>query len=111
MDNYEIGFQLILHAGNAKSKALMAIEESRKYNFSESELLLKEAKENLRVAHTTHASLIQKEAAGEKPELNLLLVHAQDHLSMALTVVDQAEEFIHIYKILNKLLNSGGQSK
>lgn len=103
MDNYEIGFQLILHAGNAKSKAMMAIEEARNYQFKEAEGYLEEAKAASREAHKTQTTLIQGEARGDKVEFSILLVHAQDHLTTAMSVMDQAEEFLHIYRTLNKL--------
>lgn len=103
MDNYETGFQLILHAGNAKSKAMMAIEEARKYQFEEAETYLIEAKQDLKLAHNTQTNLIQGEAKGEQVAFSILIVHAQDHLTTAMNVIDQAEEFLHIYRILNKL--------
>ena len=44
MDNYEVSFTLILHAGNAKSAAMMAIEAAREGTFEEAQRLLEEAK-------------------------------------------------------------------
>lgn len=105
MDLYETAFGLILNAGNAKSKSMMAIESAREYEFEEAESLLKEAREDLRNAHQTQTDLIQQEARGEKQELSLIMVHAQDHLTTAMIMVDQAEEFIHIYKLLSKVIN------
>ena len=58
-------FGLILNAGNSKSKSMMAIEEARDYNFAEAEALIKEAREDLRLAHQTQTELIQGEARGE----------------------------------------------
>lgn len=107
MDSYEVSFKLILHAGNSKAKSLLAIEKAREFNFRESEKLVNDAQEELRKAHATHKELIQKEASGEGIEVSLLLVHAQDHLSMAITELDHANEFINIYKILNKLITKG----
>lgn len=109
MDNYETSFQLILHAGNAKSKAMMAIEEGRNYQFEAANLLLQEAKSDIHLAHQIQTNLIQGEAAGKKTDVSILLIHAQDHLSGALNILDQAEEFIHIYTILNTL--QGGRKK
>ncbi|GAB2319697.1 PTS lactose/cellobiose transporter subunit IIA [Alkalibacterium sp. s-m-22] len=106
MDNYEREFQLILHAGDARSKAMLATEEARDGNFDLAEKLVAEAKESFKQAHKSQTSLIQAEAKGEKTELNILLIHAQDHLSIALTSMDNAQEFISIYKVLhhNKLI-------
>lgn len=107
MDNYEVSFQLILNAGNAKSKAITAIEEARNFNFEKAEQLVSEAKKDLRLAHDSHARLIQKEASGEKTEVNALFVHAEDHLSSAMLLLDLAEEFIHLYKLFNQFIEGG----
>ena len=108
MEMYETAFGLILNAGNSKSKSMMAIEEARDYNFAEAEALIKEAREeareDLRLAHQTQTELIQGEARGEKQEVSLMMVHAQDHLTTAMMMADQAEEFLNIYRLLSSLL-------
>ena len=103
MDLYEMAFGLILNAGNSKSKSLMAIETAREFEFEEAENLVAEAEEDLRAAHQTHTNLIQSEARGEKMELNLIMVHAQDHLTTAMIMIDQAREFINLYKLIYDL--------
>jgi PTS system cellobiose-specific IIA component len=42
--------------------------------------------------------MIQKEASGEKLELSLLLMHAEDHLMTAILAKDLIEEMIEIYR-------------
>lgn len=103
MDLYEMAFGLILNAGNSKSKSLMAIETAREFEFEEAENLVAEAEEDLRAAHQTQTNLIQSEARGEKMELNLIMVHAQDHLTTAMIMIDQAREFINLYKLIYDL--------
>ena len=93
-NNYETSFGLILNAGNAKSKSLMAIEAAREFDFEE----------DLRLAHQTQTDLIQGEARGEKSDINIILIHAQDHLTTAMIMIDQAKEFIHVYELLQKVL-------
>ena len=58
------------------------------------------AKETVNEAHHAQTELIQAEIRGEKTPLNLLMVHAQDHLMCALVVIDLAQEFIDVYKKL-----------
>ena len=82
----------------------MAIEEARDFNFDEAVSLIKEAREDLKSAHQTQTELIQGEARGEKSELSLILVHAQDHLTTAMIMIDQAEEFLNIYRLLSKVI-------
>lgn len=48
----------------------------------------KTAAEELSKAHHYQTELIQNEAGGEKTEMTLLMVHAQDHLMNAMTVKD-----------------------
>ena len=59
---------------------------------------LQAAKETVNEAHHSQTELIQAEIRGEKSPLNLLMVHAQDHLMTALVVIDLAQEFIDVYK-------------
>lgn len=103
-DTYETAFGLILNAGNSKSKSLMAIEEARESNFEEAKKLVEEAQEDLHLAHQTQTDLIQNEAKGETNEINIMMVHAQDHLTTAMIQLDQAKEFIHIYELLARVL-------
>ena len=103
MDLYEMAFGLILNAGNSKSKSLMAIETAREFEFEEAENLVAEAEKDLRAAHQTQTDLIQSEAGGEKMELNLIMVHAQDHLTTAMIMIDQANEFINLYRLISEL--------
>lgn len=103
-DIMEMSFGLILNAGNSKSKSLMAIEAAREFDFEEAKQLVKESEEDLRMAHQTQTDLIQGEARGEKSEVSVILIHAQDHLTTAMIMLDQAKEFINIYEMLSKVL-------
>ncbi len=48
--------------------------------------------------HDAHAQLIQQEAAGEKTELSIILMHAEDQLMSAEGFSIIAEEFIQVCK-------------
>ncbi|MFC7394450.1 PTS lactose/cellobiose transporter subunit IIA [Scopulibacillus cellulosilyticus] len=105
MTSEEIIFHIILHGGNARSLAMEAVSLAKNGNFDEAREKLKKASEEISEAHKTQTSLIQKEAEGEKTDVSLLLVHAQDHLMNALTIQDFAKEFVELYE---KLFISGG---
>ena len=92
-EKYEVAFEIIACAGDAKSLALMAIEEARNGNFEQAEKNLAEAREQMAKAHD-----VQSEAQGKSVELNIVLIHAEDHLTMAIMSIDFAEEFIELYK-------------
>lgn len=102
-DKYAVAFELIMNAGNAKSTALMAIEAARDFDFEEADRLLKEAEVDMRKAHQAQFDMIQEEANGNPIEVNIVLVHAQDHLTMAMMARDNAEEFINLYKMIKEL--------
>lgn len=98
MDLQENTMQLIVAAGNARSFAMEAIGKAKIGNIEEARELLNKALEEVNNAHKMQTRLIQEEAAGNKIELNLLMVHAQDHLMNAITVKDLASEFIDLYE-------------
>lgn len=105
--NYEIAFQLIMNAGNSKSASVMAQEAAKKFDFERADQHLKEAELEMRKAHQCQIDMIQQEAQGTPVEVNIILVHAQDHLTMAMMAMDQAKELIEVYKILHKLMKQG----
>ena len=100
MDTNNIAFELILFSGNGRSSAMAAIQEAKQGNFERAEELLKQATEELGKAHNFQTQLIQAEADGKSNPVNILLVHAQDHLMTAMTVRDLAAEIVELYKKL-----------
>ncbi|AVM70079.1 PTS cellobiose transporter subunit IIA [Lachnospiraceae bacterium oral taxon 500] len=108
---YEKAFNLIINAGNAKSLALMAVEAAREFDFEEAEKNLKEAAKEFHQAHQAQSDMIQGEAKGQSVELNIILVHAQDHLTMATMAQDNAQEFINLYRLVKELQETVNELK
>ena len=52
----------------------------------------------MHAAHEVQFNLIRDEANGNSVEVNIILVHAEDHLTMAILASDLAERFIDLYK-------------
>lgn len=102
-NKYAVAFDLIVKAGNAKSAAMMAIEAAKAFDFEEAARSLKEADEEMRNAHQAQMNMLQQEAEGNPVDVNIILVHAQDHLSMAITAKELAEQFIDLYKTIAEL--------
>lgn len=98
----EISFKLILHSGNGRSYAFEAIRAARENNFEKAEELLEMARKELEEAHRIQTELLQKEASGESNIINLLLIHAQDHLMTGITVKEIAEEIINLRRDMSK---------
>lgn len=100
MDLVEVIFEIINYGGDAKGLAYEAMEAAEQGDFEKAEGLLKKADESLVKAHHIQTDLIQKEASGEHLEVNVIFVHAQDHLMSAAEVRTLAESFIRIYRRL-----------
>lgn len=100
-EKYEVAFEIIACAGDAKSLALMAIEAARDGNFDEAAQNLEDARKEMAKAHNAQNDMLQNEAQGRSVELNIILVHAEDHLTMAIMAIDFAEEFIALYRKMN----------
>lgn len=90
---------IIMNAGNARSKCLTATKLAINSEFDKADALLLEAKADLTKAHKTQTKLIKEEISGESQvAISLLMIHAQDHLMNALTVRDLAEIVIQDIK-------------
>lgn len=93
-----ISFKIIGFAGDAYSSFNEAIENARKFNFDESERLIKCGQEQLICAHKSQTELLVSEANNEEIPFSIIMVHAQDHLMNAVMYERIALEFIELYK-------------
>ena len=96
--NEMISFSIIANAGDARSFAFAALEAAKKGNFEEAEELLKKSEEAATLAHKAQTELLFKEANGEKTPVDVILVHAQDHLMTSMLASELIRELITIYK-------------
>lgn len=94
----EVIMGLIVNGGNARTLAMKAIYAAKSGDFEQATAYLKECNEALLEAHHAQTELLTKEAKGDKTEVTLLMVHAQDHLMNAITVKDMATEIVDLYK-------------
>lgn len=93
-----ISFGIIANAGDARSYAFGALEAAKKGNFEEAEELLKKSDEAAIKAHHAQTELLVKEANGDKTPVDVLLVHAQDHLMTSMLAVELIKELITLYR-------------
>ena len=106
MDNekmYEIAFQIIFHAGESRSLSSEAMDAAENYDFEKAEELLKKANDEFLECHQIQTDLLTAEANGESSPVNIILVHSQDHLTMATMAMENANRIIKMYKKLEKL--------
>ena len=86
--------KIIMNAGDAKSDCIQAIQCARKKDFKTAGELMNQADSKILQIHCLQNELMQRECRGEKIELSILMVHAQDHLTNAIVTFDLASEFI-----------------
>ena len=92
---------IIVYAGDCKNHAYGALRKAKEKNFEEAEKEMKLAEESISKAHDFQTAMIQKEANGEKVELSVLFVHAQDHLMTAMSEKTLIQEIIELRKSIN----------
>lgn len=97
-----ICFKIISAAGSARSNYIEAMQWARKLDFKKAEELIKDGEKEFNNAHKAHAELIQKEANGEKTDVSLLLVHAEDQMTSTEMFKIIVEEHIELIKCLKE---------
>ena len=90
---------VVMLAGDARSSAMEGIKIAKEHDFEKAEALLDNANKAMLDAHHAHAKLLARDAQGELP-LCLLLIHAEDQLMAASTVIDLASEIIELHKAI-----------
>lgn len=98
----EAAMKVIMSAGDAREHCTEALQNARKGDFEAAEECMIKAKECIAEAHQGQTAVIQKEAAGEKQEICLLFVHAQDTLMTIMSELNMAKEIIEVYKLVYK---------
>lgn len=99
----QIPFQLIANAGAARSLAFEALSAAKKGDFEKADELMDQSKEAALAAHQTQTNLLSTEAqaqedGGEHLPVDVLLVHAQDHLMTAMLAQELVAEIIELYR-------------
>lgn len=90
--------ELLIYAGQARSDAMEAIRASRQKSWDEVEQLMESSETACREAHKIQTALIGQDEGCGKINVNLILVHAQDHLMTAMLCQDLAKEIISLRK-------------
>ncbi|WP_255556201.1 PTS cellobiose transporter subunit IIA [Gilliamella sp. ESL0405] len=93
-----IAFNIILHSGNAKTKIHEAFKAMRKADFTTANQLLEQANEEILEAHKSQTGLLQNYANGMQINMEIIMVHAQDHLMTTMTMREIAIEMANLYQ-------------
>ncbi|MFV0393170.1 MAG: PTS lactose/cellobiose transporter subunit IIA [Coprobacillaceae bacterium] len=91
---------IISGSGDSKAKAFEALKKVKENDYEGARKLLEEAKHADLQVHKTQTELIQAELSEgeEKPIVNLLMVHAQDHYMTSQLARDLIETLIDIFE-------------
>lgn len=98
MDLESISMSLIAYAGDARTLAYQALSEAKKGDFIKAHELMKQSEEKSVLAHKVQTDLLFAEANGENIEVNILLVHAQDHMMTGMLAQELIKELIEVYE-------------
>ncbi|OCN06197.1 PTS cellobiose transporter subunit IIA [Erysipelotrichaceae bacterium MTC7] len=93
-----VSFGIIANAGDAHTLAFNALQKAKVGNIDEAEELLKKSDDAINLAHKSQTELLFKEANGEKTAIDVLLIHAQDHLMTSMIAIELIKEIILLYK-------------
>ena len=94
-----ISFGIIASAGQARSLAFEALKAARSNDFDTAETLLSQSREAALEAHHQQTKLLSKEASGDHTPVDVMLVHAQDHLMTAMLAQELIGELVNLYKV------------
>ena len=89
---------LIISSGQARNNAQEALMEAKKGNFDLATQKMKLADQSIVDAHKIQTELLSMEANGELVQMNILMVHAQDHLMTGMLAIEMIKELIEIYE-------------
>ncbi len=78
--------------------SLMKLREVRTGNFENVEEELKNADENLKMAHNAQTQILADEAAGKDMDIGFIFIHGQDHLMTTLLLRELVQDFVELYR-------------
>lgn len=100
--NFEtISFQIISFSGEAKGFAMNAIQLAKEKKYEEAYKMLEDADQSMIKAEKAHMDVVVAEANGEKFNIPILFIHAEDQLLTTQTIMLMAKEFVELYKKVN----------
>ena len=98
----ELVMELLINAGQARSDAMEAIRCAGQKDWQGATKLMASSESACLQAHKIQTALISQDEGCGKIKVNLILIHAQDHLMTAMLLGDMVKRFIKLYKKANK---------
>jgi PTS system cellobiose-specific IIA component len=101
LDNLEeTVMELIINAGESKSCAMQALYAAKAGKWDEVDGLLQESTAASKRAHKVQTALIGMDEGCGKVSVNLIMVHAQDHIMTSMLARELIEELIAVHRKL-----------
>lgn len=98
-----VSFDIILHSGNVRTMLHEAFELMRECEFLEAKKKLDDANNELMEAHKAQTSLLRDYVNGEEIVMEVIIVHAEDHLMTTMVLREMAVEMLHVYREMSEL--------
>lgn len=103
MDMESTVMELIINAGESRSLAMQALRVAKQGKWDEVSALMLESLEASKRAHNVQTMLIGMDEGCGKVPVNLILVHAQDHIMNSMLAREMVAEFIDIQRQLQNV--------
>ncbi|CUX72213.1 Lactose-specific phosphotransferase enzyme IIA component [Clostridium sp. C105KSO15] len=94
----QIALQIVAYAGSAFDYFNKAIELAEDNRLGEAEESLKRGEAELHEAHNAQTDLLAAEAGQKEIPFSIIMVHAQDHLTMAIFAERMTKHFITLWR-------------
>lgn len=93
-----ISFGIVASAGEARSLAFEALKAAKAHDFDRAEELLEQSEKASLGAHKQQTELLSREASGDHTPVDVLLVHAQDHLMTSMLAQELIRELVYLHR-------------
>ena len=94
----ELVMELLVNAGQARSDAMEAIRCAGQKDWQGATQLMASSESACLQAHKIQTALISQDEGCGKIKVNLILVHAQDHLMTVMLLRDIVKNFVNLAK-------------
>lgn len=84
-DLERIVFSIVSYSGEAKGYAYEALRLSEDGDFDAAQGMMEKCNESVLKAHGVQTEMIHRELGGDKFDVSMIMVHAQDHLMTTLS--------------------------
>lgn len=97
-DLEEVVMGLIINSGQARSLAYSALKKAKEGDFEQARSVMAQSRMALNEAHLIQTKLIEEDQGEGKTKVNLVLVHAQDHLMTSMLARELIAELIELHE-------------